>query len=314
MKKLTLSLIGILSIALTAAPAFAEEGGAGHILPGGLSTLIDLPPTKPGWVIETMYLNYQGDISANLSLPIAGLLAAGIDARSNAFTLGTLYTFEPKLLGAYYSAGIFVPYVWMDVTANVELLGLSASRNDKADGIGDLIIIPAMMAWELDYWQFNTSLGIYAPTGEYEVDRLANPGLNHWTFDPMVGVAYNHDKLGFNAAAHAGFAFSTENPATDYQNGTLFHLDGSIQQLLPLGPGFVGVGVEGFYYKQVTGDRSSGRLDGLMGLTSGVGPVLTYILPMGENTLVGEVRWLKELETKGRLKGEYVWLKIVYQF
>jgi len=311
--KITRILISLFC-ALAPTVAFAEEGGAGHILPGGISTLIDLPPTKPGWVIETMYLNYQGDFSANRDLPVAGLLAAGLDARSDAFTLGTLYTFEPKLLGAFYSLGIFVPYVWMDVTANIELGPLSRNRNDKADGIGDLILMPAMMAWELGYWQVNTFLGIYAPTADYEVGRLANPGLNHWTFDPTLGVAYNHDKLGFNAAVHTGFAFSTENPATDYKNGTLFHLDGSIQQLLPLGPGFVGVGVEGFYYKQITGDRSSGRLDGLMGLTSGVGPILTYILPIGENTLVGEVRWLKELETKGRLEGEYLWVKLVYQF
>jgi hypothetical protein len=36
--------------------------------------------------------------------------------------------------------------------------------------------------------------------------------------------------------------------------------------------------------------------------------------PLGEDTLVTELGWLPELETKNRLKGDYIWLKIVYQF
>jgi len=47
-----------------------------------------------------------------------------------------------------------------------------------------------MMAWKLDCWQLNAILGVYAPTGEYETGRLANLGLNHWTFDPTFGAAY----------------------------------------------------------------------------------------------------------------------------
>jgi hypothetical protein len=310
MKRIFSSLI-LLAFPLAPIAAFAEEGGAGRVLPGGASTLIDLPPTKPGWVVETMFLNYQGDASVRRSFPIAGLLSAGLDARSDAFTLGGLYTLEPTLLGAHFSLGAFLPYVWMKVTADLQLGPLQRTRTDKANGIGDLLLMPAMLAWKVGYWQFDAFLPIYAPTGDYTVGQLANPGLNHWTFDPTVGVDFNHDKLGFNAALHTGFAISTENPDTNYRNGTVFHLDGSIQQLLPLGPGFVGVGVEGFYFKQITGDSGAGAtLGGFEGSTAGVGPVLTYVLPVGKNTLVGEVRWLKELEAKRRLEGDYVWVKI----
>ena len=35
--------------------ALATEGGMGHYVPGGIATLIDLAPTKPGWVVEPMY-------------------------------------------------------------------------------------------------------------------------------------------------------------------------------------------------------------------------------------------------------------------
>jgi hypothetical protein len=35
---------------------------------------------------------------------------------------------------------------------------------------------------------------------------------------------------------------------------------------------------------------------------------------MGRENFVAELRWLRELETKNRLDGDYVWLKVVYQF
>ena len=60
----------------------AAEGGMGHYLPGGTATLIDLAPTKPGWVIEPMVLHYEGNASASKAIPIAGTLAAGLEAQS----------------------------------------------------------------------------------------------------------------------------------------------------------------------------------------------------------------------------------------
>lgn len=295
--------------------AQAEEGGTGHYLPGGVATLIDLAPTKPGWVIEPIYLHYQGDASAATSIPIAGTIAASLNATSDAVLLGGLYTFAATPLGAHYSLGVYVPYVWISVAANLTTPLGTVRRQDSASGLGDLTLIPAMLAWKVESWQFNALLPIYAPTGEYRTGRLANPGLNYWTFDPTVGVSYNNTTIGLNAALHAGITINTENTATNYRSGSMLHLDGSIQQLLPVGPGFLGVGAEGFYLDQVTDDSGAGaKRGGFKGRTAGIGPVLTYILPHGSNTFVAELRWLPELDVQHRLKGDYIWLKLVYQF
>ena len=141
------------------------------------------------------------------------------------------------------------------------------------------------------------------------------PALTTGPSTPPLGVSYNNDKIGFNAALYVGAAFNTENPDTDYRSGTTLHLDGSVQQLLPVGPGFLGIGAEAFYLEQVTADSGRGaRLGDFMGRTAGVGPVLSYILPRGKETLVAELRWLPELDVKNRLEGDYIWLKLVYQF
>lgn len=308
-------IAGAVVICALALPLSAEEGGSSRYVPGNMATLIDLPPTKAGWVVETMYLHYDGDASAAGTFPNAGLVTAGLDATSDVWILGGLYTFETPVLDAHYSLGAFVPYVWMDVTADVTAGGTAGLRNDSADGIGDLTLIPAMMAWKCDSWQYSAILSVYAPTGEYNVGSLANVGRNYWTFDPTVQVSYNNAKTGFNAAIFTGFTLNTENNDTDYQSGSAFHLDASVEQLLPVGPGFLSVGFNAFYYEQIEGDSGSGaKLGGFEGRDIGIGPALGYILPCGEDTLVAEARWLPELETKCRLEGDFFWLKLVYQF
>lgn len=296
-------------------PVLAEEGGAGRYVPGNAATLIDLPPTKPGWVFESIYLHYDGDASAGRTFPNAGLVTAGLDATSDALILGGLYTFETPVLESHYSVGAFAPYMWMDVNANVVAGGTVGTRSDTADGIGDITLLPAMMAWKSDSWQYSALLPIYAPTGEYNLGSLANMGRNYWTFDPTVQVSYNNAKTGFNAAIFTGVTLNTENDDTNYQSGSAFHIDASVQQLLPLGQGFLSVGFNAFYYEQIEGDSGSGaKLGGFEGRTVGIGPALGYILPIGENTLVAEARWLPELDTKRRLEGDFFWLKLVYQF
>ena len=52
----------------------------------------------------------------------------------------------------------------------------------------------------------------------------------------------------------------------------------------------------------------------LRGRTAGIGPVISYVLPVGDSTLVAEARWLTELDTRRRVEGDYFWFKLAYQF
>ncbi len=60
---------------------------------------------------------------------------------------------------------------------------------DSVSGLDDLTLIPEMLAWKDGPWQYNAALSVYAPTGDYEVGRLANLGCNYWPFNPWVGVS-----------------------------------------------------------------------------------------------------------------------------
>lgn len=304
---------------LAAAPAVhAGEGGTTHVIPGSMSTLADnAPATGPGTFIKPMYLNYSG--SATAKIPTAAGLAADLEADSNTLALVGGYTFAGKVLGATYTVVAALPFTWLDISGNVQAPNGGTRRiGNSVSGIGDVTIIPAMLAWkEPDSpWQFNAVLPIYAPTGNYQVGRLGNTGLNYWTFDPIFGVVYSNAKSGFNALLNTGFAINTENSDTNYKSGNVLHFDGTIQQILPVGTGLMTLGAEGFYFQQVSCDSGSGATLGCFkGRTAGLGPVIGYIQPFSKTeSLVLEFKWLFEMDVKNRLDGDYIWLKAVYKF
>jgi hypothetical protein len=75
-----------------------------------------------------------------------------------------------------------------------------------------------------------------------------------------------------------------------------------------------GRGRERFYYQQISGDSGSGAtLGDSRAHWRGAG--VSYIRKLGKTTnLAAELKWLPELETKNRLKGNYIWFKLALLF
>jgi hypothetical protein len=294
-------------------PAMAGEGGTSHAMPGANATLVDLPPTSPGGFVKPMFIHYRGDASARV--PTAAGVVANLSADADTLVLGGGYGFEQTVLGgAHYSVAAFLPYSWLTISGNSAALG-GLQIGNSVSGLGDLTLVPVLLGWKADDWQYDFLMPIYAPTGSYQTGRLGNTGLNYWTVDPIVGVAYSNTRSGLTAAAHLGYAINTENDATQYKSGNVLHLDTAVQQILPLGSGMATVGLEAWYFQQLTCDSGAGATLGCFkGRTAGIGPVLGYIQPIGNEKLLFELKWLPELNTENRLKGDYVWLKMVYTF
>jgi len=310
------AMAGVVVLAMPPA-ANAGEGGTTHVIPGAMATLADNPPSGPGMFVKPMYMHYSGSVSAQI--PTAIGLAGNLDASSNTFAVIGGYSFGEKVLGATYTVVVALPYTSLDISGDVTAPnGDKVRRGNKVSGFGDITVIPAMLAWKEpeSHWQFNFVLPIYAPTGSYELGRLGNTGLNYWTVDPIFGVVYSNAKSGFNALLHSGLAFNSENPDTNYRSGNLLHFNGAVQQILPVGSGLMTLGLEAFYFKQVSCDSGSGATLGCFkGKTAGLGPVIGYIQPFSKTeSLVVELKWLTETTTEKRLEGDYLWLKAVYKF
>lgn len=303
----------------------AEQGGSAHYLPGATASFIDAFPGKPGGLAVLNYFTYyDAGVDVNRQLPLGGFIATGVDATVYADTLAAIYQTPWEVLGGGFALGVAVPYVWLEVEGQTQRVGpggvvdpVVRNVSDSANGIGDLTLYPFMLGWTniLPDLKLDARLGIYTPTGKYEVGQLANVGKNYWSFEPGIMTSWLSSKIGTEVSLYAGVDFNLENEDMDYTSGTSLHLDLTVAQHLPLAGGFIGVGANAFYYDQITGDSGSDALLGdFEGKTYGVGPVLSYVRQMGQTQLLAELKWLPELDVDNRMQGDYVWFKLGFLF
>jgi hypothetical protein len=308
------SLCSLIAVLLTAT-IYAEEGGSGHYVPGAMASFVDGVPTQPAFVARFNGLNYDASISR--PLPISGL--GPLNLKATTYSAGFTFAWRPDIAlpkNLSYAMSLTIPYVWLNVSGDLKLGPFKAKRSSSVNDIGDIIIVPVMLNYAVSpdlNIDFRTS--IYAPTGDYKVGRLANTGKNFWTFEPTLGVRYLGQKNGIEASMFWGMDFNTQNADTDYRSGSQLHLDGTLAQHFPLFGGLAGAGVSGFWYQQVTSDSGTGaRFGDFKGSTAGLGPSLSYAYKVNDADIIGEFKWLREVDATRRLEGDYFWLKVAVKF
>jgi hypothetical protein len=318
MKLKLLSWIATGTLALVSSMP-AEEAGTGHYMSGATASFIDALPDKPGLILESLFMNYSGTYGLSQGLPYGENLALNVKANANAESLLMMYSPPFHLLGGNPSFAVAVPYVWVDVKASATIGkdggGHSIGRSDSANGIGDIEFWPLMLGWTNQDIKYDVRCAVYAPSGAYDKNQLANTGLGYWTFEPEVTFSWLSSKFGTEVSVFAGLDFNTMNTAADYQSGDIFHIDCTVAQHLPLLGGDAGVGANGFYYKQITGDSGTGaRLGSFEASACGVGPVISYVHKIGKSELVFEAKWLPQISVQNTTKGDYVWIKLALLF
>ena len=287
-----------------------------------MASFADSVPPAESFIARLNIASYEGSFSRTRPIPISGTRAVGLD--SDIFAAGVSLLWRPPVdLGEKwsYAMSATIPYVWMDVSGEIASnrpIGppLYISRSDSIDGIGDIVLMPLMLNYNVSPdFNVNFRAAAYAPTGSYETGRLANTGKNFWTIEPTLGLMYFGKKNGFEASVFIGYDWNEENDATNYQSGEQFHIDGTLAQHFPLAGGLIGVGVSGFYYDQMTGDTGSGAVLGdFKGRATGFGPVLSWVSKVGGSDMVAEIKWLHETDADRRLEGDYIWGKLLFKF
>ncbi len=302
----------------------AEEGGSAHYLPGMVASFMDAFPGEPGgFAVLNDFVHYNADVPMGRRLPLGGLITSGMDASVTADSIVGIYQPRWEVLKGNMAFGLSIPFVYVEVDAHAQRIrpdgtpGPVFSASDDAAGLGDMLIYPFMIGWTniAPDLKLDVRLGVTAPTGQYEAGRLANVGKNYWTFEPGIMASWLSSKIGTEVSLYTGIDVNTENEDTDYTSGSSLHFDLTIAQHLPLAGGFVGIGANGFYYQQITGDSGSGAyLGGFEGMTLGIGPVLSYVREFRAGRLFTEVKWLPELDVDNRMEGDYLWFKLGFLF
>jgi hypothetical protein len=311
-----------LVVAILFAPRLqAAEGGIAAYAPGSFASFIDALAPKPGFAVFNYFAYYNGSADVSHSFPIAGQIGANVSATTYVDSPGAFWITPLHFLGGYYAVGVSIPITWNTVSAQVTgPAGGTLGHSDSANGLGDIEFWPIVMTWgalggdlHVNFWG-----GIYAPTGDFQKNRLANQGLNYWTFEPGVIVSYLSQKNGLEGTTYIAYDFNTTNSATDYHSGQVFHIDATAAwHFIKLGQkgGVIGVGANGFYLQQTTGDSGSGaRLGSFKEEQAGVGPAISYAAQFSKIGVAAVVKWLPQISTDNTLSGNFVWVKVGVTF
>ncbi len=295
----------------------AEEGGSGHYFPGSIASIVDGVPAEPSFAIRLNAVQYDAVLKVERNDPMVGLITSEVKTKINGIALTLLWSPDWLTDSKWnYAMSATVPFIKNDITATVKSSFFERQRKDKKSGIGDIILIPLMLNYQHNTnVSSNYRLSIYAPTGRYDAERLANTGKNFWTFTPTASVNYFGRENGIEASLFVGVDFNTKNNDTKYRSGTQAHIDGTLAQHFKILSGIAGIGITGFRYQQIKGDSGAGAIFGdFKAKSHGIGPVISYIKKTSAATIIARLKWLHEFDSKNRFQGDIVFLKLSTKF
>lgn len=250
-----------LALALAALPgaARATEGALGRLVTGTtVQPNAGVVSPQPITVLSLGQLYLDGRIGGSREVPVAGKTSLGLDAEM-ALTLATLMKTWDTGPGRWnFASSLTVPYLWLKTTATLAgERGRAARESDIASNLFDLNFTPLIAGYHFSETQhLALSLSIWAPTGKYDADALANPSLNNWTFIPQVAYTGMFLEHGLQLDAVANVQFYTRNTATDYRNAPIFGLELMGRKLFGNG---MGAGLIVGTQQQLGPDRPDGR-------------------------------------------------------
>lgn len=292
--------------------AAATEGALGRSITGAqISSYVGIIPPTPGLQLSLSYVYYSGSVGGAKQTPIGGLVAVGSKATADLYAATLAYVWDTGEGRWNYASMLTVPYMTTNVEADISLLGRSVRVTDSSAGLYDLYFAPVIASYhvsQMEHWSFGVY--VYADSADYQKGKLANDGLNVWTYSPAVGYTHLFQEGSLEFSALVGVDIYSKNRATDYQNGSVFRLDWLVTKRLKSGWGF---GVAGGWIYQLENDTgpTASLLNGFKGHSLALGPLVEYAKTLDKDkTLSFNLRWLKEFDVKNRVKGNPLMLVV----
>ena len=297
-------------LAVTSA-ARADEGGVSFWAPGQFGSLAAVPG-EPGFSLPVVWLHASADAGGGKNFIVGGNLTAGIDAKADLLFFFPTYTFKEPVWGAQAAFGLGWALGHQRATADVTVTGplgntIERSRTDEITGGSDLYGL-GTLKWNNGVHNYIAYTMFGAPTGAYQLGRLANLSTNHWSLDAGGGYTYFNPKEKLEFSIVGGFTYNWENPDTDYQNGIDSHVDWAASYFVRED---THVGVVGYAYQQLSGDSGAGAtLGAFKSRVFAVGPQIGYFFPVGKEKGYVNLKGYWEFGAENRAEGWNVWLSL----
>ena len=294
----------LIAIVLYAKLSSASEFGISTYRPGIMDLASGLLPPPGHLVVKDLFLFFDSH---------ATILSQDSQPESRAYTdaytdaIFAAYSSALTIFGANLAFGTIVQLRIASQDLSLSSRGHSLlSRQSTTGGLGDLIVLPAMLGWNFGQFHVSAALGVYAPTGDYSVGRIIDVGLNRWAIEPDVSLTWLDPESGHEVSLFTGYTVNAENSATRYRSGDEFHADFVLAQYLPYG--FI-AGVAGYAVQQTTPDSGRGAVLGpFKGRVLAIGPLLGKSLAIDRAPLTLTAKYQFEFAAQNRPTGDALWL------
>jgi hypothetical protein len=284
----------------------ATESGLGRPLTGmQIAPYSGIVPPTSDWIFSVSSIYYEGSLGNSKTLPIGNTVSAGLDYHISYTILNAVKTWGITAGGWNFASSFGVPFQYTSISSFHGLL-----PDDSGTQFTDIFFTPVVAGYHLTKTDhIALSVQMYAPTGAYNANRLANPGLNTWTFIPTVAYTKLLPEHNIELSANYGVEFYTPNNETHYHNAPVSVLD-----LLALKrfTGGWGVGVVGGWIQQL-GDDTGGLANltgGTAGHSVGIGPMAIWSGKLSNTPVSASLRWVNEFAVRNRPKGNAVELSM----
>ncbi len=300
-------VVGAALSAMLPSLALATEGGMGRpIAATTIQSNAGIVPDVPITVANFTSVYFDGSIKGNVRTPVGGDVALhlGAELSMNLFTLMKVWNTSA---GAWnFSSSITVPLLWNAVTADVTAPSGTRHVRQSDSGSSDILVTPITAGYHFSKLEHvSVGLGIWAPTGSYDKSKLANNGLNYWTFVPTVAYTRLLPDSGVELSLLGSVQFNTRNKATDYQSAPLLVVEALAMK--ELGSGWR-AGLVAGWIEQLADDHGglAKQLNGFRGRSVSIGPVVALSTKVGNQPVDASLQWAPSVDSKNRVEGNAV--------
>jgi hypothetical protein len=279
-------------------PAQATERGLQEYILGLTLPMSGYTP-PPGVYFWDTFVLFQG----------AGKISPATRATTNFVADIAIVGWFPdiKLFGADPGFAVTVPFGSNRATANFAAPVCPARRFSCTDEIFNIADTEysAILGWHAGEQHWNVILTGFAPTGNFEPNRLSLTSLNRPALDLRGAYTYLSLQTGLEVTGALGLTLNAPNTATNYQSGEELHFEWAVNQHFPMG---LAAGIGGYFYQQVTDDHGSGdHVGAFRGRVAAVGPLLSYALRAGAQEVDFSARWFHDFAVQNRFRGDLIY-------
>jgi hypothetical protein len=206
---------------------WGAEGASTEYVGGFTGFAAGYVPTDPGTYLANYLYYYNGSTAA-----VAGNGKVALEVSTTVYfeIPEVTYITTATFLGGNYAFGIAVPVGYVNVDVGINPVGVD--RSASTFGLGDSILVPAVIGWHSGNWHTNFALSVFAPTGQYDQNQAINLSKNFWAVDGSYSASFLHE-TGFDLSGCLGYTVNFENPTTHYKSGDVVHLDLAVGQNRP---------------------------------------------------------------------------------